>query len=262
VSKSKKQDQLINEKGIRFDGRKLDELRPITMKTQVLSRPDGSAYIEHGRNKIYAAIYGPREIHPRHLSLPDRCRMRVQYRMGTFSVSERKKPAPSRRELEISKVIREAIEPAIFSEVYPRTGIDIYVQVMEADGGTRCASVNAVALALANAGVPMRDIPVACSVGKVDGKLVLDLSDIEDQKGEADVPLAWLPREKKFTLFQMDGRLTQGEVSGLIELFKKGAGTISELQRAALRENYVSVRDEVAKKKVDTDEKGAGEETE
>ena len=78
--------KLISDKGIRSDGRKFDELRPMKMEIGVLKTADGSAYVEQGRNKIYAAVYGPRELHPRHLSLPDKARVRCTYRMATFSV--------------------------------------------------------------------------------------------------------------------------------------------------------------------------------
>jgi exosome complex component RRP41 len=215
------------------------------MVAQVLSRPDGSAYVEHGKNKVYAAVYGPRELHPRHLSLPDRARIRVVYRMATFSVNDRKRPNPSRREHEISKVIREALEPALFVEEYPRTGIDIFIEVVQADGGTRTASINAAALALADAGIPLRSLPVACAIGKIDGKIALDLNDVEDQKGEADLPMAYLPLNENFTLFQMDGRISLDEFAEAITVFKKGAVKISEIQHAALREKYLAVREDI-----------------
>ncbi len=78
--------KLISDKGTRVDGRKFDELRPLRMESGVLKTADGSAYVEHGRNKIYAAVYGPRELHPRHLALPDKARVRCTYRMASFSV--------------------------------------------------------------------------------------------------------------------------------------------------------------------------------
>ncbi|MCX8171676.1 MAG: exosome complex exonuclease Rrp41, partial [Candidatus Bathyarchaeota archaeon] len=70
--------RLIDEKGLRVDGRKPNELRPIKMEVGVLSNADGSAYIEQGKNKILAAVYGPREVHPRHLALPDRALLRCR----------------------------------------------------------------------------------------------------------------------------------------------------------------------------------------
>jgi exosome complex component RRP41 len=114
-------------------------------------------------------------MHPKHLAQPDRMVLRCSYHMAPFSVPERKSPAPSRREVELSKVIKESLEPALFLELYPRTGVDVFVEVLQADGGTRCAAITAAALAIADAGVPMRDLVVACAAGKVDDTVVVDL---------------------------------------------------------------------------------------
>ena len=111
---NKKPKKLIDKKGCRLDGRKADEMRPIKIEVGILSNADGSAYIEHGKNKILAAAFGPREMHPKHLSRPDRMVLRCRYHMAPFSVEERKSPAPSRREIEISKVIRNALQPSLF----------------------------------------------------------------------------------------------------------------------------------------------------
>ena len=77
---------LIDKNDKRLDGRALDELRPFKCKIGVLNNAHGSAYVEHGNNKIYAGVYGPREVHPRHLARPDRGILRVHYRMSTYSV--------------------------------------------------------------------------------------------------------------------------------------------------------------------------------
>ncbi|MGQ4915756.1 MAG: exosome complex exonuclease Rrp41 [Candidatus Asgardarchaeia archaeon] len=247
MSDSKQKIKLINEKGLRVDGRKPDELRPISLKVGILKQADGSAYIEQGKNKIIVAVYGPRELHPRHLALPDRALLRCTYRMSSFSVPERKSPVPSRREIELSKVIREALEPSIFLEYFPRSAIDVYIQVLQADGGTRTASITAAALALADAGIPMRDLVVACAAGKVDGQLVIDLCDEEDKEGEADVPVAIMPQLKRVTLLQMDGRLTKEEFQQAFKMALSGCMKIYEMQKEALRREFITIREEVLK---------------
>ncbi len=239
-------EKLIRNDGLRLDGRKIDELRPIKFEVGVLSQADGSAYVEQGRNKIIAAVYGPRELHPKHLALQDRALLRCLYRMATFSVSERKSPAPSRREAELSTIITQALQPAIFLEYYPRTSIDVYIEIIEADGGTRCASINAASLALADAGIPLRDLVAACAVGKADGQIILDLNDLEDKYGEADMPMAMLYRRGDVTLLQMDGQFTIDEFNKALELGKTGISKIYQLQKETLRNKYLSIRDEVA----------------
>jgi exosome complex component RRP41 len=240
---SEKPEKLIDKKGLRLDGRKPDELRPIKLEVGVLSNADGSAYIEQGKNKILAAVYGPKELHPKHMALPDRMVLRCRYHMAPFSVQERKSPAPSRREIELSKVIREALEPSIFLEYYPRTGLDIFIEVLQADGSTRCASIVAAALALADAGVPMRDLVVACSAGKIDDTIILDLMDAEDKMGSADVPLALMPNLNAITLLQMDGTLTLEEFEKAVNLALEGCRKIYALQKEALKSKYVSVKE-------------------
>ena len=165
--------------------------------------------------------------------------------MAPFSVEERKSPAPSRREIELSKVIKEALEPAIFLERFPRTSIDVFIEVLQADGGTRCAGTTAAALALADAGIPMRDLVVACAVGKVDGVLVLDLNDIEDKEGEADVPVAYMPNLGFVSLLQMDGMLTVEEFEQALNLAIKGCKQIYKLQKEALKAKYLAIKEEV-----------------
>jgi len=235
----KKPEKLIEENDVRIDGRKLDELRPVKIEVGVLGNADGSAYIEQGKNKILAAIYGPKEVHPRHLALPDRSLLRCRYHMAPFSVEERKSPAPSRREVELSKVIREALEPSVFVEYYPRTSVDIFIEVLQADGGTRCAGLTAASLALADAGIPMRDLVVACAAGKVEGRLVLDLTDVEDKGGEVDLPLALMPNLNGITLLQMDGDLTVDEFEKVVNLALDGCRRLYALQKETLKSKYV-----------------------
>lgn len=236
-----KPEKLIDKKGLRLDGRKADELRPVKLEVGVIPNADGSAYIEHGKNKILAAVYGPREVHPKHLALQDRTVMRCRYHMAPFSVQERKSPAPSRREIELSKVIRESLEPAVFMEYYPRTMINVFVEVLQADGGTRCASITAAALALADSGIPMKDLVVACAAGKVEDTVVLDLMDTEDKLGAADVPVALMPNLNAVTLLQMDGNLTHEEFEKAVNMAIEGCKQIYVMQKEALKKKYVNV---------------------
>ncbi len=241
---NEKPEKLIDKKGLRLDGRKPDELRPIKLEVGVVPNADGSAYIEQGKNRILAGVYGPREVHPKHIALQDRTVLKCRYHMAPFSVQERKSPAPSRREVELSKVIRDSLEPSIFVEYYPRTMIDIFIEVLQADGGTRCASITAASLALADAGIPMRDLVVACAAGKVDDKIVLDLMDEEDKYGSADVPVAFMPTLNALTLLQMDGKLTQEEFEAAMNMAIEGCKKIGAMQREALKAKYASVEKE------------------
>ena len=240
-AEDKKVIRLISEDGLRVDGRRPDELRPIKLEVGVLEKADGSAYVEYGRTKIMAAVFGPREIHPRHLAISEKAVILCRYHMAPFSTEQRKSPAPSRREIEISKVIREALEPAVFTEYYPRTSIDIFIEVLQSDGGTRCAGITAASLALADAGIPMKDLVASVAVGKVDGVVVADLCDVEDKYGEADMPVALMPKFGEITLLQMDGNLSQSEFEQALQLAVESCQTIYGKQREALLNRFVQV---------------------
>ena len=240
---TKKPEKLVDKKGIRLDGRKIDELRPVKMQVGVLPNADGSAYLEQGKNKILVGVYGPKEAHPRHIAKQDRAVIQCRYHMAPFSVDERKSPAPSRRDVELSKVIRESLEPAVFLEYYPRTSIQVYIEILQADGGTRCAGITAAALALADAGIPMRDLVVACAAGKADGKIVLDLMDTEDKVGDADVPVAFMPNLDAITLLQMDGNLSVDEFETAVNMALEGCKQLYVLQKEALKSKYVIVEE-------------------
>lgn len=236
---------LFREDGKRLDGRSNDELRPFKLDVGVLPQADGSAYIEMGNNKIIVGVYGPREIHPKHLSLPDRMRVRAEYRLATFSVNERKSPAPRRREHELSKMIQESLEPSIFTEKFPRSVIDLYVLVLDADGGTRAASITAASLALADAGLPLRGLVSSVAAGKVADKIVLDLSDEEDKYGSGDLPIAINNQNQEITLLQADGNFTVDEVKESIELAMKGCEILYQEQRKVLLEKYKDISEEI-----------------
>ena len=250
--------KLIDANGRRIDGRMPDELRPLKIEAGVLKRADGSAYVEWGHNKVLAAVYGPRECHPRHAQDPTRALVQCHYNMAAFSVDDRKRPGPDRRSQEISKIISEALTNVVFTEYFPRASIDVYIEVIQANAGTRCAGLTAASVALADAGIPMRDLVASCAAGKAADTVILDLGKEEDNFGQADIPVGYVPRTDEIVLLQMDGDLT-------IDEYKKGLGMaleackkVYEIQRDALRRRYHARATEVpAEEPVQAQQEGA-----
>jgi exosome complex component RRP41 len=223
--------------GKRLDGRGPLDLRPIKFKAGVLKRADGSCYLEFGGNKVMAAVYGPREVHPRHLQNSSRAIVRYRYNMAAFSVEDRKRPGPDRRSIEISKVSRESLECVVLEALYPRSAVDIFVEILQADAGTRAAGINAASVALADAGIPMKCLVSACAVGKVDDTLVLDLNKDEDNYGQADLPIA-VTQFGDISLCQMDGHLTEEEFGQAVDMAIVGCKKLHEMQKQALVDKY------------------------
>jgi exosome complex component RRP41 len=230
---------------MRPDGRKNDELRPMEMKVGVIKNATGSAYFKIGNTEVYAAVYGPKNI-PKFLANQDRAIFRAKYNMVPFSVPERKRPGPSRREIELSLVLEYALSPAIILEDYPNTLIELYVEVTQADAGTRAAAITAGALALADAGIAMRDLVASVAVGKVNNELVLDLTkEEEDIEGTTDIPVAMMPRKKEFTLLQLDGNIKDEELLNALDFVYKGIKKIYDLQIKTLKERYEKMKLEI-----------------
>ncbi len=226
--------------GKRIDGRSPDQMRPIRMEVGVLSNADGSALVAYGDTVVIAAVYGPREVHPRHLALPDRAVLRVRYHMTPFSTpDERKRPEPTRREIEISKVIRQALEPVVLLEQFPRTAIDVFIEILQADGSTRVASITAASLALADAGVPMKDVVIGVSVGKIGDLIVVDLNRYEDAYGDGDMPIAIMYNKGLITLLQADGQWSPEEVIKGVELAYRAAGEVYRVLRDTIKSRYI-----------------------
>ncbi|MFQ5648265.1 MAG: exosome complex exonuclease Rrp41 [Candidatus Aenigmatarchaeota archaeon] len=223
----------------REDGRKPEEMRPLVIKAGVVPNANGSALVQMGKTTAIAAVYGPRILHPKRLQVTDRAYLRAVYRMVPFSTKERVRPGPSRRTMEICKVTRQSLEPAVCLEEFPKSVIDVFIDIIQADAGTRTAGINAASVALADAGVPMKDMVASVAAGKIDKEYVLDLSGTEEETTACDLPLAYMPRKKGITLFQMDGNVSAEDAKKIIKLAIKGCEAIHKKQKEALKKRWI-----------------------
>lgn len=223
----------------RNSGRKVDELRKIKAKVGVIPNADGSAMYQSGETIAFAAVYGPRKMHPQHSQDPEKGTLRCTYSMLPFSVTERAKPGPNRRSTEISKITEWALEPVLIIDKFPNQVIDVHINIIQADAGTRCAGINAAAMALAHAGIPMRNLVSSVSVGKLDKTIVLDLdkyedSEFEEGEGSTDIPISFTD-DGKLTHIQLDGKATKEQLKEAVEMAREATKKIYEIQKQALK---------------------------
>ncbi|MEM5873090.1 MAG: exosome complex exonuclease Rrp41 [Candidatus Aenigmatarchaeota archaeon] len=241
----------------RFDGREYNEIRKISIELNVVPNADGSAIFKFGNTWALAIVNGPK---PGKMSAGyEEGLLRVRYDMLTFSVPDRKKPGQGRREIELSEIIKRALKPAIFLDELHGSIIDVYIQILNANAGTRTAGINAASLALALAGIPMKDLVVAVAVGKVGEKVVIDLNkDEEDYDSEklkndpeknkyieyygegkaTDIPVAILPIEKKFTMIQLDGEISDRDLKKALNLALEKSIEIREIMKKEIMKIY------------------------
>lgn len=226
----------------RIDGRNYDETRDIEIQAGVINNADGSCYFRIGDTIAYCGVYGPRELHPKFLQDPAGGLLRCSYNMMPFSgIGDRVKPGGSRRSREISMVMENSLRPVVDLSEYPNAVVDVFVELPQTDAGSRCAAICAASVALADAGIPMRDMISSVSVGKVENMVLVDLDYNEEAYEDgpvADIPVAFIPSTGKISLLQMDGDISKEELKQAIELGKKKCVEINNMQKEALKRKY------------------------
>ncbi|KND01023.1 uncharacterized protein SPPG_04117 [Spizellomyces punctatus DAOM BR117] len=234
--------EIISPEGLRVDGRRPLELRRVNSRTAVLSQADGSAYIEQGNTKCLAAVYGPREPTKRAALLHDRALINVEYSVASFSSGERKqKLRRDRRLMEIASTIKRTFENVILTTTFPRSEIDIYLQVLQIDGGALHTAINAATLALVDAGIPMTDYVCACSAGYVNNQAILDLNYLEESAEIPTLTVALLPKSGKITMLGLESRLHLDKLEPVIQLASDGCKQLKENIDATIRESTKSL---------------------
>ena len=226
----------------RLDNRGFDEIRKIEAKVGIIKRADGSAYFKMGNTVAYAAVYGPRNLYPKFLQNPSKGILRCSYNMMPFSSSHgRVRPGGSRRAKEISLVTEKALSPVLDLEEYPNSVVHVFIEFPQTEAGSRCAGICAASMALADAGLTMKDMVTSVSVGKVGDKLLVDLDYSEEAYEDepvADVPIAILHNSGKIVLLQMDGLVKKEDLDKLLDMARKACNEIYEVQKKALKDKY------------------------
>ena len=210
-------------------------------KAGVIPNADGSAYFKIGKTTAYAAVYGPRELFPKFKQNPKKGLLRCTYGMMPFSGSgERIRPGHSRRSQEISMVMDQALLPVVDLSAFPNTVVDVFVDLPQTDAGTRCAAISAASIALADAGIPMKEMISSVAVGQVDGTVVADLCYDEESYDAivSDIPVAMTHNGKEITLLQMDGEISKEDLLEALELAKAATEKVYELQKKVLKEKF------------------------
>lgn len=228
----------------RFDKRKSEQLRPIEAKAGVIKNADGSAWFKIGKTEAYAAVYGPRDLYPRFLQNPSGGILRCNYNMMPFSGSgERVRPGQNRRAKEISMVTENALSPVLDLSDFPNAVVDVFIELPQTDAGSRCAGICAAAIALADAGIPMKDMVSAVAVGRIGDGIFVDLSYEEEAYEDepvADIPVAIIQNSNAISLLQMDGEISKEMLNDAIKIAIDASKKINEVQIKALKDKYAN----------------------
>ena len=233
--------------GLRIDGRRPDEMRSIRLRLGVTPMADGSVYYEQGLNKILVNAHGPQEP-VRRADDQERGAINVQIVNASFSGTDWKKrrAGGDKRSAEMETSIQHTFEGVVMLELYPRSEIVLVVHVLESDGSALCAIINAVSMALMHAGIAMKDMVVACSVGLVHEQMCQDCTHMEQGSGGAYMPIAIKARSEEVLLISLDARLSVANLEAAMQQAIHGCRKLRVQFEADMKEYMAAMLQEVA----------------
>lgn len=213
--------EIISPEGLRQDGRTATCLRTISCRLGLYERPNGSAYIEMGNTKVLAAVYGPREVRSVTKQQLDEVVIQCQMSRIAASQGERIKRPRDQRTRAMSLQIAGIFQGAIRKSKYPGSQIDIYVQVLQADGGVMSACINASTLALIHAGVELVDYVVSCTASMHKQTALLDVTHQETMSG-CELTISFLPNKELIVSLDTSNTIHQEQFEPVMELAMTG----------------------------------------
>lgn len=237
----------------RPDGRDVDELRPISFERDFTEMADGSCLVSFGKTRVLCTASIDEDV-PRWMRGNGKGWVTAEYSMLPGSSPERvgreaAKGKQSGRTVEIQRLIGRSLRAACDMTVLGERQVVVDCDVLQADGGTRTASIcggfvalhDALTRVIQRGGIaahPLHSFCSAISVGIVDGAPVLDLPYVEDSRAEVDMNVVMLTPadggEARFVEVQGTAEgmaFTRGELDSLLALAESGLGEITALQR-------------------------------
>lgn len=238
----------------RYDGRQADEIRSVKITRGYTELPEGSVLIEVGKTKVLCTATVEEKVPPfkkgsgsgwvtaEYSMLPRATAIRNQ--------REAAKGKLGGRTMEIQRLIGRALRSIVDMNKLGERTIWLDCDVLQADGGTRTASITGAYIALADAvnylirnqlvkQNPLLDSIAAISVGKVDGKAVADLAYEEDSRAEVDMNIV-MTGSGKFVELQGTAEgvpFDQGDLAEFLRLGEIGIKQLNELQKQALEKD-------------------------
>ena len=231
---------------MREDGRRPDQLRPVEILVDYLEQPMGSVLYSQGKTKVLCTASLDEGV-PRWLRDSGRGWLTAEYSLLPASTGERTQREASAgkqkgRTVEIQRLIGRALRSVLDFEALGERTLWLDCDVLQADGGTRCAAISgawvAAARALGKAGLSraLPDSVAAVSLGIVGGELLLDLDYVEDSGAEVDLNVVLTGSERLVEVQATAERVPFGrdQLDELLELAAKGIERIRASQEAAV----------------------------
>jgi len=242
IRKDKKfEKDLVAENGCRQDKRLAGQVRPIFMRTGVVSQAKGSSYIEMNETKIICAVYGPREV-TRREDFSMKGQLNCEIKFATFSGELRRHHQQDAQEKDLSVIIQQALEPAVRLEKFPKSRMDVFVTVLQDDGGALAGGMTAASVALADAGVEMYDLVIGASLRRSGDLLILDPvkqeeyqpKDSQQQDNSGSMTVGLMPSLYQVAALSQKGHMSLDAVSQAMQHCIEGCQKIYPVAQEVL----------------------------
>jgi len=215
---------------IRPDGRSPTEMRQIKCSMGVFDKDKGgggSAYFQIGNTKAVATVYGPHEGRASQKKVgaanQDKMTVNFEYSSACFSTNDRKTSTKAdRKSMEMSCRLKSIMDNVFVHHLSEGSQVDIYIELIQDDGGAYAACINAVTLACIDAGVPLQDFVVACSATMAHGIPMIDISAAEKSTGMPELTLGILSKSKEIVVMEQNNLLKLIYFSDVLNLALDG----------------------------------------
>jgi len=236
-----------------MDGRRAQELRSLEISLSphtasstslvpasagAVGQPDGAAKVDQGLSSVLVYVYGPREpvkVNRIVSQRTDKASINVEVATAPWGSTEwRHRSHGERRVVELANAIRSTFEPVLLTHQFPRSQVNIVVEVLQQDGSVLPTAINACTLALMDAGIPMIDYVTSLTCGLYGSTALLDLNGTE----ERDLPyltLAVQPRSGKVPLLQLDTRVHVDRFESMVDIAVQAGSVLRDELEAAMR---------------------------
>lgn len=185
IFQPKEKKSFLGQDGMRVDGRSAIDPRKLFVSVGIISQAKGSSYLEVGNTKVCCGVYGPKDIQRGH-DFKMTCQVLCEVQLAPFSCIVRRSPQPDKRQRDMCRQLKEALESVIVLEKFPKSQIDVYLTIIEDDGGALAACITAAGLALCHANIDVYDFVIGASVLWHGGIIYADPSRHEEENESSE----------------------------------------------------------------------------
>ena len=221
--------------GLRLDGRRPTDPRELEIELGCFrDGADGSAMVVAGGTKVLAAVYGPKEVIGARDEL---CKVSVKCQFAAQASMSGHRRMDNQRATDTGEAVRSVLEGTILRALFPSSTVHVHLDVLVDDGSVIPTLLNACSVALASAGIPVRDLLVACSASLIDGAYLVDVTDQEARATGPSINVALFPSSGNVAMCTVDHQIDHSELETLMNEASKGCQKLHGLLKAQITEH-------------------------